>query len=228
MEMPLFYALFYYCAHFCVAAWSTQPRSQRCRPEASVVSPDRKQMGASVRPTRSESGSSPRLLFVACHSDSARSRVSARARTLGTVGRPPRRDAKRPQRRVNTAASAVSAAVRRQKWNFLPEEPTAAPSHRGRRLLLVCVWVQMVQHHVIQKKCTEPYKMSQIQAIVKTGGKVVLNQPWIVFLWKGLCWCVKWKKTNWYDIDFNMFIYHWQISNSGLTICLVNFVPNKR
>lgn len=56
-----------------------------------------------------------RLLFAACHSDSARSRVSARARTLGTVGQPPRRDAKRPQRRVNTAASAVSAAVRRQK-----------------------------------------------------------------------------------------------------------------
>lgn len=137
------YALFDYCGHFCVAAWSTQPRacvcwpcSQRCRPEASVVSPDRKQMGASVRPTRSESGSSPRLLFVACHSDSARSRVSARART---VGQPPRRDAKRPQRRVNTAASAVLAAVRRQKWNFLPEEPTAAASHRGRRLLLVSV-----------------------------------------------------------------------------------------
>lgn len=137
--MPLFYALFYYCGHFCVAAWSTQPRSQRCRPEASVVSPDRKQMEASVRPTRSESGSSPQLLFVACHSDSARSRVSARARTLGTVGQPPRRDAKRPQRRVNTAASAVSTAVRRQNWKIPPEEPTAAPSHRGRRLLLVSV-----------------------------------------------------------------------------------------
>lgn len=27
MEMPLFYALFYYCGHFCVAAWSTQPRA---------------------------------------------------------------------------------------------------------------------------------------------------------------------------------------------------------
>lgn len=80
-----------------------------------------------------------RLLFAACHSDSARSRVSARARALGTVGQPPRRDAKRPQRRVNTAASAVSAAVRRQKWTFLPEEPTAVPSHRGRRLLLVSV-----------------------------------------------------------------------------------------
>lgn len=130
--MPLFYALFYYCGHFCIAAWSTQPCAcvRAVVSPSPVVSPDGKQMGASVHPSRSESGLSPTTPI---------RRVSARARTLGTVGQPPRRDAKRPQRRVRTAASAVSAAVRRQKWTFLPEEPTAVPSHRGRRLLLVSV-----------------------------------------------------------------------------------------
>lgn len=164
------------------------PCSQRCGPEASVVSPNRKQMGASVRPTRSESGSSPRLLFVACHSDPARSRVSARARTLGTVGQPPRRDAKRPQRRVNTAASAVLAAVRRQKWNFLPEEPTAAPSHRGRRLLLVSVGPNATaprhskkMHRALQSESDSSHYEDRGQSCSKSAlGCLSLKRPLLV------------------------------------------------
>lgn len=65
----------------------------------------------------------PATAFAACRSDSAQSTVSVRACTLVSVSRAPRGDAKRTQWRVNTAASAVSAAVRWQKRTLLPCPP---------------------------------------------------------------------------------------------------------
>lgn len=50
-----------------------------------------------------------------------------------------------PKWQVDTAASAVSAAVRRQKGTFHPKGPAAASSHRGRRLLLLTLGPNGIQ-----------------------------------------------------------------------------------